>query len=103
VPTKKCTKFLTHQNYLLFYNILRFLKSAQWFLLNQDKDGRWTTPISHKIANTLYLDRNWPSAMAQGHALSVLTRAYNLTRDQRFIESARKALLVFSKVPDSFL
>jgi heparosan-N-sulfate-glucuronate 5-epimerase len=41
------------------------------------------------------LKPGWVSAMGQGHALNVLTRAYHLTKDRRYVDAALKALHVF--------
>lgn len=38
------------------------------------------------------------SAMAQGHALSVLTRAYFLTKNPIYIKNAKNALKIFKIV-----
>lgn len=37
----------------------------------------------------------WYSAMSQGHVLSVLTRAYTLNKEQKFLNAAFKALNLF--------
>lgn len=46
----------------------------------------------------LVLPAGWHSAMAQGHALSVLTRAYVVTNDAKYLEAARRALHLFKTV-----
>lgn len=55
--------------------------------------------ISRWIAGKqLFLKAGWHSAMAQGHALSVLTRAYHVTKDMKYINAAAKALHLFKIV-----
>uniref|UniRef100_A0A914CSA0 heparosan-N-sulfate-glucuronate 5-epimerase n=1 Tax=Acrobeloides nanus TaxID=290746 RepID=A0A914CSA0_9BILA len=76
-----------------------FLRASEWFLKNQDSQGGWAVPVQRTIAdNQLVLAAGWHSAMAQGHALSVLTRAFHATQDSRFIEAGEKALHLFNKV-----
>lgn len=73
-----------------------FMNSAEWLLQNQNPDGSWVTLVPHKVTNNLTLNSGWTSSMALGHSMSVLTRAYHLTKDRRFLESAEKALHIFS-------
>lgn len=76
-----------------------FLLSAEWFLANQDEQGGWPVPVQRSIAEQqLVLQAGWHSAMAQGHALSVLSRAYNATKDPRFIEAGKRGLQLFKMV-----
>jgi len=75
-----------------------FLKAADWFLANQDSNGGWPTFVEKKISNKLFLKSPWYSAMAQGHALSVLTRAYNFTSDERYLNAGRRSLHLFAKM-----
>ncbi|QQP48837.1 Uncharacterized protein FKW44_009276, partial [Caligus rogercresseyi] len=56
-----------------------FLSAADWFLRNQDRNG----------AGMVF-------GMAQGHALSVLSRAYVSSGDPKYLEAASKALPLFS-------
>ena len=74
-----------------------FLRTSEWFLKNQNDQGGWSVPVMRSIAdNKLILPAGWHSAMAQGHALSVLTRAYHLTNDSRFVRAAQKSLNLFT-------
>ncbi|KAI1727792.1 D-glucuronyl C5-epimerase [Ditylenchus destructor] len=75
-----------------------FLQSIEWFLQNQDSMGGWPVPVQRAIAeDRLLLKAGWHSAMAQGHALSVLTRAFNLTGRSDIIQVCRRALHLFRK------
>ena len=69
-----------------------FLRSADWFVGHQDRRGGWSVPVERRLADgRLRLAAGWYSAMAQGQAMSVLTRAYALTGDRRYLEAARRA------------
>ena len=72
-----------------------FLASARWLLKNQDEKGAWPIPVKRKLKTGAELKPNWYSAMAQGQALSVLTRAYHLTKDLEFLKAARRATGLF--------
>ncbi|MFH4978805.1 hypothetical protein AB6A40_005514 [Gnathostoma spinigerum] len=73
-----------------------FFTGAEWLLSNQDSRGGWPVPAERSIADKrLILKAGWHSAMAQGHALSVLTRAYGVTKDEKFLQSAARALALF--------
>jgi heparosan-N-sulfate-glucuronate 5-epimerase len=71
----------------------RFLRLADWFVEHQAPDGCWyaQTDMPH-----YRLRAPWPSAMAQGRGLSVLTRAWQCTSDKKYIASAGRALAAFS-------
>ena len=77
-------------------HIRMFLRSADWFVKHQDKRGGWSVPVEHRKANgRLRLAAGWYSAMAQGQAMSVLTRAYAVTDDRKYLETARRATVLF--------
>ncbi len=57
---------------------------ADWAVKHQDSEGRWAT-FPYKKPNQLY------SSMAQGEALSLLTRAFLQWEDVQYAESAHKA------------
>ena len=60
----------------------KFLQYADWTLNNQDSLGRWSN-FEHVYPHSPY------GSMAQGEAVSVLIRAYEYTKDQRYIDSAK--------------
>lgn len=73
-----------------------FLTAADWLSSNQDEKGGWGVPVERAIADRrLVLDAGWHSAMAQGHALSVLTRAYAVTNNISYLLISSKALDLF--------
>uniref|UniRef100_A0A915DPX6 Heparosan-N-sulfate-glucuronate 5-epimerase n=1 Tax=Ditylenchus dipsaci TaxID=166011 RepID=A0A915DPX6_9BILA len=76
----------------------QFLNSCDWFLKSQNAEGGWAVPVERTIADDrLVLKAGWHSAMAQGHAISVLVRGYHLTRRTEFVDSVQKALKLFTK------
>ncbi|VDK85514.1 unnamed protein product [Litomosoides sigmodontis] len=73
-----------------------FLIAADWLASNQDELGGWSVPVERSMADKrLILPAGWHSAMAQGHALSVLTRAYIVTNDEKYLQVAKRALYLF--------
>uniref|UniRef100_A0A158R5R0 Heparosan-N-sulfate-glucuronate 5-epimerase n=1 Tax=Syphacia muris TaxID=451379 RepID=A0A158R5R0_9BILA len=80
-------------------NLENFLVAVSWFVENQDSDGGWSVPIERRVVNNrLTLSSGWHSAMAQGQALSVLTRAYKQLNDSIFLDIAGRALKIFEMV-----
>eukprot|EP00096_Caligus_rogercresseyi_P014573 TRINITY_DN7080_c0_g1_i1.p1 TRINITY_DN7080_c0_g1~~TRINITY_DN7080_c0_g1_i1.p1 ORF type:complete len:314 (-),score=68.16 TRINITY_DN7080_c0_g1_i1:209-1150(-) len=78
-----------------------FLSAADWFLRNQDRNGGWPVNVLFNEKKLKYLKAEeiqpgWYSGMAQGHALSVLSRAYVSSGDPKYLEAASKALPLFS-------
>ena len=61
-------------------------QGADWLLRNQDSSGGWPNGVVFNKDRSKYAGANeiapgWHSAMAQGHAMSVLVRAYSASRD----------------------
>ncbi|GMR41718.1 hypothetical protein PMAYCL1PPCAC_11913, partial [Pristionchus mayeri] len=76
-----------------------FLHSADWFVANQDSSGGWPVGVERKVADgRLSLPSGWYSAMGQGHALSLLSRAYLRKGEERYLLAALNALKPFSKM-----
>ncbi|RKY56046.1 MAG: hypothetical protein DRP93_02170 [Candidatus Neomarinimicrobiota bacterium] len=74
----------------------RFIKFADWFMENAEKDEicgvRWMTDVS------LPAYRNpgpWQSAFSQARGISILLRAYQLTGKQSYADTAKNALKPF--------
>lgn len=59
-------------------HIQQFYDAANWFVKYQDEvTGGWANPVKRRIAAGFQdLNPGWYSAMGQGHAISVLARAY---------------------------
>ena len=64
-----------------------FLKLGDWLVENQDERGGW--PLWSQLG--LNLPSPY-SAMTQGEGISVLVRAWSLTRESTYLEAARRAL-----------
>src|SRR5699024_3568265 len=60
----------------------KFLKVADWFVNNQDSRGGWAYHFDHHfyIGRLDKLKAPWYSAIGLGNALSVLSRAYFLSK-----------------------
>jgi len=68
----------------------QFLILCNWLLEHQDESGGWDTWQAY-----LGLQYSKYSAMTQGQALSVVSRALKLTDDSRFRQAAEKAFNLF--------
>jgi len=67
-----------------------FLKTADWFLSSPDALWRYRFDVRGVRAP-------WVSCMAQGEGISVLTRAYVLTGDVRYLDHAERATEPFHR------
>jgi heparosan-N-sulfate-glucuronate 5-epimerase len=67
---------------------------ARWFVKHQQANGEWTYSFRDVIGPgpELTLEPPWASALAQGQAISLLTRLYRHTHDTRYLRSAEAAL-----------
>lgn len=73
----------------------QFLKIASWLcenLVSKGNFGVWEYRFDYP---RFQLKCPWPSAMAQGLGISVLVRAYQLTKDERYLNCAKLALGAF--------
>ena len=70
----------------------RFLAIARWFLNNQNTNGAWEASVP---VPKFKLESGWISSMAQSRGISILLRAYNITKDKIFLEKAERALKLF--------
>jgi glycosyltransferase involved in cell wall biosynthesis len=59
-----------------------------------DDAGGWPISLSHPGVHT---GSSWLSASAQGSSISVLTRAYQLTQENKFLEVAGRAVRTFER------
>ncbi|KZZ85036.1 D-glucuronyl C5-epimerase family protein [Bacillus sp. SJS] len=78
-----------------------FIKLSDALLKMQSKDGAFRYSFSHLIPHlkTRY-QKNWVSGMAQGQALSVFSRAYEISKDVKY-KRAGNASLNFLSTPIS--
>ncbi|XP_040567841.1 D-glucuronyl C5-epimerase [Lepeophtheirus salmonis] len=80
---------------------LMFMSAVDWFVNNQDRNGGWAANILFNEKKLKYSKADeimpgWYSGMAQGHGLSLLSRAFIYTKDRKYLEAAKKALSLFS-------
>ncbi|XP_023036853.1 D-glucuronyl C5-epimerase isoform X2 [Drosophila willistoni] len=75
-------------------HLAHFYDAAEWLVHNQDpQTGGWTNPVRRSLNGFAELKPGWISAMGQGHAISVLARAYwHSGGDERYLEAAVAAL-----------
>nr|XP_017010022.2 D-glucuronyl C5-epimerase B [Drosophila takahashii] len=74
-------------------HLAHFYDAAEWFIHNQDrKTGGWTNPVRRSLNGFAELRPGWISAMGQGHAISVLSRAYWHSGDERYLRAAAAGL-----------
>lgn len=67
-----------------------FLKVSDFLIKYMKEDGSFR--YGFKYWHYEDLNPGWTSSMSQGQALSVFSRAYNLTKDFKYIEAGNKAL-----------
>jgi heparosan-N-sulfate-glucuronate 5-epimerase len=78
-----------------------FYSGADWLLKNQDRAGGWPVEVvfnkdRKKFPFADELAEGWHSAMAQGHAMSVLSRAWLTSKEAKYADAAIKAIDLFS-------
>ncbi|XP_056641918.1 D-glucuronyl C5-epimerase B [Diorhabda sublineata] len=84
-------------------HIQQFYDTAEWFVKHQDKQtGGWPIPVKRKLAPGFQdLQPGWYSSMSQGHAISVLSRAYyHSGGDIRYLTAALLGLKPFKVSSD---
>lgn len=69
-----------------------FLTQAEWLANHAEKGGDDSLVWYYRIDVPIYkITAPWISGMAQGEAISVLLRAYQLTEDKRYLDTAHAA------------
>ncbi|GAB6023654.1 hypothetical protein CHUAL_008421 [Chamberlinius hualienensis] len=78
-------------------HMAHFFDATDWMVKNQDSQGGWSIPVERKFNSQGMgnLSPGWYSAMAQGQAISALTRAYYLTKSELYLQAALKAVKLF--------
>lgn len=78
-------------------HMAHFYDAAEWFVNNQDrKTGGWPNPVRRNLLGFQELKSGWLSAMGQGHAISLLARAYwHSHGDKRYLRAASNGLKPF--------
>ncbi|MEO6890429.1 MAG: D-glucuronyl C5-epimerase family protein [Ktedonobacteraceae bacterium] len=76
----------------------RFLAQAHWLVEQEVRTGADASgwPVSFPRPDS-HVSGSWLSASAQGCALSVLVRAYQLTHEELFLEVAQRAMRSFER------
>ncbi len=75
----------------------KFLTQANWLVDNNEKGPNNSAVWYYQINDSYFnLKKPWISGMAQGEALSVLLRAYELTADKKYYSLAQKVWNIFS-------
>lgn len=78
-------------------HITNFYNAAEWFVKYQDASGGWPIPVRRHLASGFSdLEPGWYSAMGQGHALSVLSRAYYHSGEVKYLIAAIAGLKPYS-------
>jgi heparosan-N-sulfate-glucuronate 5-epimerase len=77
-----------------------FFHAADWLLQQQDDKGGWPVGVTLNKDKSKYsqadeLTPGWYSGMGQGHAMSVLTRAYASSKEEKYLAAAVKAIDLF--------
>ena len=99
-PTSIAQYGLAHWNAFLDTGDRRhaqaFMAQAQWLVTHEIRlangAGVWPLPF---VAHGFDVNKPWLSALTQGNAVSVLVRAYRLTREPVYLECARRAVRSF--------
>ncbi|KAL0105611.1 hypothetical protein PUN28_015837 [Cardiocondyla obscurior] len=75
----------------------QFYDTARWFVANQNiTSGGWPNPVRRKVAPGMaILEPGWYSSMGQGHAISVLARAYYHSGEAKYLQAAIRGLRPF--------
>ncbi|XP_070158324.1 D-glucuronyl C5-epimerase B isoform X1 [Polyergus mexicanus] len=75
----------------------QFYDAARWFVANQNvTSGGWPNPVKRKVASGMaILEPGWYSSMGQGHAISVLARAYHHSGEAKYLQAAIRGLRPF--------
>ncbi|MFQ2328852.1 D-glucuronyl C5-epimerase family protein [Aeromonas dhakensis] len=77
----------------------KIINIAEWFIANQSTDGSWPSHFEHMFykGRTATMPSGWVSALAQGLTISFLCRAYQVTKDDRYLNSAKYGLKPYYK------
>lgn len=73
-----------------------FFDAANYLVNQQDDKGGWPIMVPRKLVpSVLELDAGWYSAMGQGQAISLLVRAFIVSKDHKYLDAAERALDLF--------
>ena len=74
-------KFHSRPDLQLFWN------AVKWFQDNYDENGGYPVNTVRKVAGYRNLPKGWYGAMAQGQAMSVISRAHHLNPEPAYIDT----------------
>ncbi len=74
------------------------LNVSRWAVANQSENGGWLWPFSYGFSGGVLgvMEENWYGAMTQGLGMSFLTRMYDITGNQTYLEVAENATKLFN-------
>jgi hypothetical protein len=76
------------------------VRAADWLVAHQAAGGRWEYDFEHTLVGIdVTLIPPWISAMAQGEAMSLLTRVWRDTGENGYLTTAQAALEPFRHAP----
>jgi hypothetical protein len=74
-----------------------FLRIANWFMENREEDEKlgcyWLTEVPKPEYNVF---SPWKSAFTQSRAISILLRAWQITKEEKYLNTCKKALVPFT-------
>ena len=75
----------------------KFIMCAEWLVENteQNHKGLWVWMHNFDWEYRVKLKSPWYSALSQGQGISVLLRAWVITKDEKYLEAAQGALVSF--------
>jgi len=99
-PTRICGYGLGCLELFLKTNEIRykenFVKQAEWLVRNVESVNNKFYGWLYKFPGPFRLKPPWISGMAQGEGISLLLRAYELTKDSKYLSVAEKAFPSFN-------
>jgi len=74
------------------------LNVSTWAVENQSTNGGWLWAFSYGFSGGVLgvMDENWYGAMTQGLGMSFLTRMYDITGNQTYLDTAENATKLFN-------
>ncbi|MFC6618016.1 D-glucuronyl C5-epimerase family protein [Deinococcus radiophilus] len=69
------------------------VNSADWLITSQNAKGcfEYHSPFRYYLSKTAY-EPGWISGMAQGQGMSLLARTFDVTKDVKYINAAKRAM-----------
>ena len=64
------------------------VRAARWLVHRQKPDGSWRYDFPYRVGTLPEMPAGWPSALAQGQAISLLLRVHDVTRGREYLDAA---------------